>query len=630
MMLANLCVNEAKSPFKIAFLKSSGLVLAVVACLACHGELALAGTTNPPTDAVTSVALETPGLKGRTLFQRLDAKKIGIDFQNNVDLDHRWAHLYTSAFACSGVSVGDYDKDGRPDIFFSSQTGRSRLYRQVGDFEFQDVTDAAGIDPHSKWSAGSSFADVDNDGDLDLYICTYEGRNELYLNQNDGTFIESAQTAGLDYKGASHTIAFADYDNDGDLDAYLLNNTYTPLPGTESVYDVKRVDGKLVVAEHHRRFVYPLARPNGSSSLVAAGDRDCLYRNNGDGTFTDVSKQAGIDTEAYFKGLSATWWDYDNDGDDDLYVANDFFGPDYLYRNNGNGTFTNVIQHSVPHTPWYSMGSNAADINNDGWMDYLATDMAATTHLKQKTIMGDMRAMRWFLESPIPRQYMRNALYLNSGTGRFMEVAALAGLAESDWTWSANFGDLDNDGWVDVFFTNGTPITLVESDYDAELNRTTARMMRRFRSEKPSSSALLEIQKFRWDTRLRSEARPDKNFVFRNQRDLTFEAVGKAWGLDHKGVSYGATFADLDRDGDLDLVVSNINEPHGIYRNTGQDGNRVLVRLVGKQSNRSGIGAVLEARTRTTTQTKRMTTSRAYMSSTEPIVHFGIGPSDRI
>ncbi len=580
---------------------------------------------------VTSVALADAGDgTGKTLFERLDGKAVGMPFRNDVDNEHRWMHLYTSAFAGGGVCIGDYDDDGRPDVFLTSQTGRNRLYRQVSDWQFKDVSDAAGIDSEVAWSSGATFVDIDNDGDLDLYVCNYEAANKLYINDGEGKFEDQAREMGLDYTGASHTMAFADYDRDGDLDAYLLTNRMYPLPGEEPKYEIKNVGGKPVIAERHRRLIYALELPGGGYRFEAAGDRDFLYRNNGDGTFTDVTKDAGLEHDTYYHGLSATWWDYDNDGDEDLYVANDFWAPDFLYRNNGDGTFTDVIRQAVPHTPWFSMGSDAADINNDGHFDFLATDMAATTHFMEKTTMGAMGANTWFMETAEPRQYMRNAMFLNTGTDRFMEIAFMSGLAKSDWTWCPKFGDLDNDGRLDLFITNGIARSLMNSDQDLAIER----MRKEALAGRPAGSLTrdeqLQLQVKQWEMVNTSPARPETNLAFRNTGDLRFEKSAKAWGLDHKGISWGAAYGDLDRDGDLDLIVSNVNEGVGIYRNNGTSGNRVVLQLVGDASNRFGVGAVVRAIADGMTQTRRLTLARGYMSCNEPMVHLGLGDAKQI
>ncbi|MDX1389904.1 MAG: VCBS repeat-containing protein, partial [Acidobacteriota bacterium] len=329
-----------------------------------------------------------------------------------------------------------------------------------------------------------------------------------------------------------------------------------------------------------------------------------------DGTFTDVSMEAGIRGNDF--GLSATWWDSNGDGLADLYVSNDFYGGDQLLRNNGDGTFTDIAAAALPHTPWYSMGSDAADLDNDGRLDLVATDMASTTHYKSKLTMGDMESTAWFLTYPEPRQYMRNAVYLNTGTGRFLEVAQLLGLAATDWTWSTKSGDLDNDGAVDLFFTNG----MTRYWFNSDLRKKAALAVE---SESSDKSVWLD-----------SPERAEPNLAFRNLGDLRFGDAGPEWGLDHVGVSFGAALADLDRDGDLDVIVVDFQEPVGLYRNRTGDGHATLIRLVGRESNRYGLGATVRVKTVSGVQVRFLTLAHGFASADEPLVHFGLGENPEI
>ena len=515
----------------------------------------------------------------------------------------------TSSCRSTGVAVGDYDQDGLPDLYLTRPHGGNRLYRNLGDLRFKDDTENAGV-AESLWGQGSSFIDIDNDGDLDLYACVHAGPNRLYLNRGNGTFQESAKHFGLDFVGASVMMSFADYDLDGDLDGYLLTNHLNAPPGFKMGRAGRTSDDRWLMPKHAVEFRKILTDPDGEPSVVRAGQFDHLFRNDG-GKFVDVSTKAGI--RGVDHGLSATWWDYDNDGDPDLYVANDFTDPDCLYRNNGDGTFTNVIAKALPHTPWFSMGSDAGDINNDGLLDFIASDMSGSNHFKQKVNMGEMSENLWFLDFPSPRQYMRNAVYLNTGADRFMEVAYLVGLAETDWTWSTNFGDFDEDGWIDLYITNG----MTRDWQNADLKNHVVALGGK---NSPEGKAFWMSQ----------QPKSDPNMAFRNMGNLRFEEIGKDWGLDHLGVTYGAATADLDNDGDLDLVSVNFQEPVSLYRNDSHDQHRVVVRLRGKLSNRFGIGARVTIMANGMQQTRELSIAHGFASSGDSVVHFGMGQTSLI
>ena len=583
-------------------------------------SIASAESGSDAVESISSEPLHSPSRGGKTLFTRVDPDASGIHFQIDVDENHPRRRLYEIAFAGAGVTIGDYDGDGRPDVFMAHHTGKDRLYRQTGDLVFTDVTDEAGIGENHEWSAGAAFIDINNDGLLDLYVCHYDAPNSLFINKGDGTFTEMAADYGLNFSGASVMAAFSDYDRDGDLDMYLLTSRLAANTEIESQIAVVRTRGPggrtvPTIPGQYQEYTDFLQRPNGQFVQIAAGQRDHLFRND-DGHFTEVQLptqdvQGGLQGSDNYMGMSAVWWDYDNDMWPDLYVANDMFGPDRLYHNNRDGTFTDVIATAVPHTPWFSMGSDFADINNDGLFDLMAADMSATTHYEQKIGMGDMDSQGWFLTSANPRQYMRNALYLNSGKDRFMEVAALAGLSSTDWTWTVKFADFDNDGFSDVFVTNG----MVRNFMDADVQREIA--------------AKTGLQDY-WEILKDEPAKRDTNFVFRNTNGLQFENVSRDWGLDHTGLSFAAALGDLDRDGDLDLIVGNLDEPTSLYRNDSVRGSRVLIRLRGIESNRYGIDAKVRVETDSDTQIKQLTSARGFMSADDPVLQFGTGESSAL
>ncbi len=554
----------------------------MVACLAqfgllagtiCGGGMARAADPACLTERPLAPHASQPG---KTMFTLLSPDETGVRTENRYADPRMWGDRYLEAGVGSigsGVTIGDYDGDGRPDIFVVSKSDGCRLFRNLGNWKFEDVTDKAGVGDKGEdaviWKQGATFVDVNNDGRLDLYVCRFDAPNLLYINQGDGTFKEMAHAYGLDVRDASGMAAFFDYDRDGWLDVFIQTNL-------------------LNITTH------------------SSGQKNYLFHNNRDGTFTNVTERAGINGEA--QGHSVTCWDYDNDGWPDLYVANDFGVPDKLYRNNHDGTFTDVISSVVPHTTFASMGSDLGDVNNDGYFDFFVADMAATTHEKDQRTASGVRSGVLELSDDSPRvpKYLHNAFYVNTGTGRCLEAAYLAGLAATDWTWAVRFEDLDNDGRVDLFVTNG-------------MNREQSNIDLIARQMKAESAA--ERMRIMRDSPVLAE----RNLAFRNLGDLEFTDVSAAWGLDQKGVSFGVAAGDLDGDGDLDLVYVNFQNTVTVLRNDSDTGHRLIVDLRGTVSNRFGIGATVRIETASGIQVRQLVLARGYMSSNEPMVHFGLG-----
>ena len=544
-------------------------------------------------------------------------EKRALDFVNPIRNEHPMNRLYASAMCAGGIAVADVDGNGLPDIYCVSGPDRNALFLQTGDMVFTRTE--AGIDGGDAWGVGAAFADVDRDGDLDLFVCNHLAPCQLFLNESRPggplAFREAAAAAGLALSDAAHTPAFCDHDGDGDLDLYLMTNLlYDPRGRArdEDVIEIDPVNRRARIREAYDPF-YRITRirrgPNPGDFSIERdkkGRRDYLFRNDG-GRFTDVTAASGMKADPNM-GLSATWWDADGDGRQDLYVGNDFDDPDHFYRNDGNGRFTDIVKDAVPHTTWFSMGADFGDLNNDGHMDFLIGDMFGTNHYKQKVSMGPMGGKNEFLTTAVPRQYMRNALYIGTGTGRFMEAAQMTRLDRTNWTWAIQLQDYDNDGATDVFVTNGMSRDYNDSDNSQALD--------------------FRLGETEWQRHLRAGTPPLKeaNMAFRNRGGaFDFEDVSAAWGLDHLGMSFAAASADLDRDGDLDLVVVNLEEPVFIYRNQSATGHRLLVELKATAAADRGTGATIVAEAGGVTLTRQLTLMRGYLACQEPIAHFGLG-----
>ena len=558
--------------------------------LLAYAPRGIAAETPSSPGSITEKAFRPrSGPRGATMFTKLSPELTGIVTSNPYSDPKMWGERYQE-FALgsigTGVAIGDYDNDGLPDLLVVSKTGGCRLFHNLGGWKFEDVTEKAGLGRSGRaadgdassdiqpWEQGATFVDVNNDGLLDIYICRFGAPNLLYINQGDGTFKEEAAKRGLAVVDASGMAAFCDYDRDGWLDVYIQTN--------------------MLDASAH---------PN--------GQRGYLFHNNGDGTFTNVTEHAGIYGETL--SHSAIWWDFDGDGWPDLYVTNDFAGTDRLYHNNRDGTFTDVINQVVPHTPYSSMGADLGDVNNDGLIDLFVADMAATTHEKDQRGMALSRSTNTLDEEnpAVAPQYSRNALYLNTGTGRCLEAANLAGLAATDWTWSVRLEDLDNDGRLDLFVTNG--------------------MNREYQNEDLRGRIILAEN---LDERMRlmrmSPVLNERHLVYRNLGDLQFEEVGKSWGLDQKGVSFGAAFGDFNGDGNLDLVYANYDGGVTFLRNDCDTGHSITVALRGTKSNRFGVGSTVRIETASGPQVRQIVLARGYLSNSEPIAHFGLGKETSI
>jgi len=536
------------------------------------------------------------------LFELLPPSSTGVTFANKLPEAPDFNILnYLYYYDGGGVAVGDVDGDGLPDLYFTSNIGPNKLYRNKGNYQFEDITDRAHVADPDGWKTGVTMADVNGDGKIDIYVSgvdylTMHGHNVLYINNGDGTFTDRTKEYGLEHIGYSTQALFFDYDGDGDLDMYLLDHS-----------------------THTQRAIESQSQPSAGSPRT--GDR--LFRNDG-GHFTDVTNQAGLHDGIDGYGLGIVVSDFNMDGCPDIYVANDFQGDDYLYINNCNGTFTQSIAKATGHTSQFSMGVDAADFNNDGRPDIVTLDMLPEREDILKTSAGaeSFNIYNLKLQAGYHPQFARNNLQLNRGMGKFSEIGYLAGVFATDWSWSPLFVDLDNDGWKDLFITNGIYRRPNDMDYiDYVGNEAVQASLARGITEK-NLSLLQHMPQI-----------PLPKYAYRNNRDLTFTNMAEAWGLAQPGFSNGAAYADLNNSGSLDLVVNNINAPASIYRNHSREINKnhyLTLQLRGSAPNTAGIGARIEIHQQGMTQVLEQEPTRGYLSSVDPRPHFGLGASNRI
>jgi hypothetical protein len=535
-------------------------------------------------------------------FALLDPSRTGITFSNTLPEDTTFNILnYLYYYNGGGVAVGDINNDGLPDLYFTSNRGSNRLYLNKGNYQFEDITERAGVADSVGWKTGVTMADVNGDGYVDIYVSGVSylgmhGRNVLYINNGDGTFTDRTKEYGLDFEGYSTQALFFDYDNDGDLDMYLLNHS--------------------VHAEHGTANAASRTERN-----PRAGDR--LYRNDG-GHFVDVSAAAGIYGGALGFGLGVVASDFDGDGCMDLYVANDFQEDDFLYHNNCNGTFTEIGGTAMRHTSRSSMGVDAADVNNDGRLDLITADMLPyrTDILRTSATIESFGLYMRKLEAGYHPQFARNTLQLNRGAGRFSDIGFLAGVAATDWSWAPLLADFDNDGRTDLFITSGIYRRPNDLDY---LAYVASPAIQASLAKGITRANLTLVQ------RMPHVAMP--NHLYRNNGNLTFTDVARSWGLGQLGFSNGAAYVDLNNSGALDLVVNRINAPAAIYRNRTAEmggGHYLRVVLKGTGGNTQGVGAKVNIWRHGQSQMLEQMPTRGFQSSVDPRLHFGLGDSTRI
>lgn len=541
------------------------------------------------------------------LFTLLSPSTTNVKFINQLTETEQFniiEYLYFNNGA--GVAAGDINNDGLIDLYFTSSQKTNKLYLNKGNLRFKDITNRAGVAGKGDWKTGVTMADVNGDGFLDIYVCqvgnykSLQGRNQLFINQGDLTFKEEAHDYGLDFMGFSTQAAFFDYDMDGDLDMYLLNH---------SIHTFRSYGGAALRFGHDAR----------------AGDR--LYRNDeveGRRVFHDITRRAGIYSSQIGYGLGVNICDINNDGFPDIYISNDFHENDYLYINHGNGSFSERLTEMIAHTSRSSMGNDVGDFNNDGLLDVMVLDMLPDEQniLKQSAGEDDKELFELKLNYGYYHQYVRNTLQLNLGGGMFSEIGRLAGIYATDWSWSPLFCDVDNDGWKDIFITNGIYRRANDLDYVKFLTGGNRYFPTQDNSDVPNKVLYEKMPLY-----------PNINYIFKNNGDLTFTNMAKAWGFDTRSYSNGSTYADLDNDGDLDLIVNNINDPAFIYRNNAEtqlNNHYLSAVLKGKGLNTRAVGTRVTLFCNGQKIVAEQFATRGFMSATSDVLHFGLGPTNRI
>lgn len=541
----------------------------------------------------------------KTLFTLMHPDSTGLDYYNQLD-ENKTLNILTYEYLYNGggIAVGDINNDDLPDVFMVGNTYGGRLFLNQGNLKFKQISESAGIFVPG-FSTGVSMVDINSDGYLDIYLCRSmtnnpeHRRNVLFINNGDLTFTDKAAEYGLDDPSFSNYANFFDYDRDGDLDLYLLNH---------------RVDFKDALTIKTYTDKKGMVRRVKDTVVQYVSDK--LYRNDGNQSFTDVTDRAGLTNRAF--GLSVTISDINHDNWPDIYVANDYADKDHLYINQKDGTFLDELENYFFHTSKNAMGSDIADFNNDGLLDLINLDMIPEDNYRQKQLKGagayDLYQMA--LKYGLTHQVMRNTLQLNNGNGSFSEIGQLAGVSHTDWSWTPLFADFDNDGWKDLFISNGYFRDVTDMDYlKYESNKVLLD-----EGGVPQVNPFSLVQKIPHN--------PISNYVFMNNGDLTFENKTKNWGVDTAAISNGAVYSDLDLDGDLDIICNNLNSRAFLFRNNAidsEENNYLQLKLKGSVLNQSGVGAKIWITTSSGMQYQELTPYRGYLSNVDPIIHFGLG-----
>ena len=546
----------------------------------------------------------------QTLFELVD--NTGINFRNDVeDGKKENSFLFRNFYNGGGVAIGDINNDGLPDVFLTSNMGDNKMYLNKGDFKFDDITAKAGFKQDSMWSTGVTFVDINNDGWLDIYVCnsghmsTGHRMNQLYINNHDLTFTEAAAKYGLDHKAYSTQVTFFDYDMDGDLDCFMIDNS--PIPVNQLGYNNKR----------------DLPEKEWKVGEFLKGGGNHLFRND-NGHFNEVTKEAGIHSSLISFGLGVSVGDINGDGYPDIYVSNDSYERDYLYVNQKNGTFKDEFEDRIDHTSFSSMGSDLADMNNDGLPDIFNTDMLPDNDYRLKTTgaFDNIDLFHTKLKTGFYYQYVKNCLQINNKQGKFIETGNYSGVSGSDWSWGALMFDMDNDGFNDIYVCNGVNRDVTDLDFIEFFANDVIQKM------------VLTGQKQDVDEVLKHIPRtPLLNKAYHNQKDLRFKDMAEAWGFKQPSFSNGAAYGDLDNDGDLDLIVNNENMPAFVYRNNSRQINKnhyIGIKLQGKEKNTFAIGSKINLYRGKEIITRELIPSRGFQSSMDYKQVIGLGNNNSI
>ena len=541
------------------------------------------------------------------LFTKLEPSQTGIDFVNDVKNGEEMnIFKYRNFYNGGGVSIGDINNDGLSDVYFTSNQGKNKLYLNKGNFKFEDISKKAGVEGTKSWSTGVVMVDINGDGFLDIYVCNAgnsideKRKSELFINNKNLTFTEKAEEYNLADTGITTHAAFFDYDKDGDLDCYILNNSFIPVSSLN--YSNKR----------------ELRDKNWEVNPILKGGGDKLLRND-NGKFIDVSEKSGIYGSLIGFGLGVTVGDVNGDLYPDIYISNDFYERDYLYINNKNGTFSEQIQNWATHLSQSSMGADMADVNNDGKADIFVTDMLPEpdNRLKTTTSFDNYDLFSRKLNLDFYNQYMQNTLQVNSDNNHFNEIANYAGVAKTDWSWGALLFDMDNDGYKDIYVCNGIYHDLTNQDFvDFFANDVMQKMAITGKKEEMENI----INKM--------PSTPVSNYAYKNNKNLKFTNEAQNWGLSSPSFSNGAAYGDLDNDGDLDLIVNNVNMPAFVYQNKSEknkDNHFIKVKLKGEGQNKFAVGSVVELFSGKEIIRQELIPTRGFQSSVDYVMTFGIG-----